>query len=53
MYGPGVMDCKGGIVAAIMAMEALEKCGFTERPVQLLLQSDEENGSATSNKKNN
>lgn len=51
MYGPGVMDCKGGIVAALMAMDALEKCGFNSRPVYLLLQSDEENGSATSNKK--
>lgn len=50
MYGPGVMDCKGGIVAALMAMEALDKCGFKNRPVHLLLQSDEENSSATSNK---
>ncbi len=50
MYGPGVMDCKGGIVAAVMAMDALEKSGFTSRPVHLLLQSDEENGSGTSNK---
>ena len=51
MYGPGVMDCKGGIVAALMAMDALEKCGFDSRPVRLLLQSDEENGSATSKKR--
>lgn len=51
MYGPGVMDCKGGIVAAFMAMDALSKCGFTSRPVHLLLQSDEETGSATSGKK--
>ncbi|MBQ7039820.1 MAG: M20/M25/M40 family metallo-hydrolase, partial [Clostridia bacterium] len=50
MYGPGVMDCKGGVVAALMAMDALEKCGFKSRPVHLLLQSDEENGSATSKK---
>ena len=48
MYGPGVMDCKGGIVAAVLAMDALEQCGFAARPVRLLLQSDEENGSATS-----
>ncbi len=50
MYGPGVMDCKGGIVAACMAMDALERCGFNARPVRLLLQSDEENSSATSKK---
>ncbi len=50
MYGPGVMDCKGGIVAALLAMDALEKCGFKSRPVKLLLQSDEEVGSSLSGK---
>jgi len=50
MYGPGVMDCKGGAVAAFVAMDALEKCNFDSRPIQLLLQSDEENSSATSKK---
>lgn len=45
IYGPGVNDCKGGIVAAFMAMDALDRCGFRTRPVQLLLQSDEEMGS--------
>ncbi len=50
MYGPGVLDCKGGAVAAFMAMDALEKCGYTKRPVRLILQSDEENSSKTSNK---
>lgn len=49
-YGPGVMDCKGGVVAALMAMEALSKCGFKSRPVRLLIQSDEETGSSTSGK---
>ena len=48
MYGPGVVDCKGGAVAALMAMEALRMVGFTERPVKLLLQTDEETGSSTS-----
>lgn len=48
--GPGVMDCKGGIVAALLAMTALKNVGFTERPVRLLLQSDEETNSTTSNK---
>lgn len=50
MYGPGVTDCKGGIVAACLAMDALSRCGFTERPIQLLLQSDEEVGSSASNR---
>ena len=51
MYGPGVMDCKGGVVAAFMAMDALERCGFTARPVQLFIQTDEETNSTTSGKK--
>lgn len=50
IYGPGVTDCKGGIVAAFLAMDALQACGFDARPVLLLLQSDEENGSRTSKK---
>ena len=49
IYGPGVCDCKGGVVAAFMAMEALEDCGFSDRPVMLLIQSDEEVGSSYSN----
>jgi len=51
IYGPGVMDCKGGVVASFMAMEALEKCGFKARPIQLIIQTDEETGSKTSGKK--
>ena len=48
IYGPGVMDCKGGVVASFMAMDALEQCGFTHRPVKLIVQTDEETGSSTS-----
>lgn len=51
IYGPGVTDCKGGIVAAFLAMDALNGIGFTRRPVKLILQSDEETGSRTSGKK--
>ena len=50
IYGPGVIDCKGGLVASFMAMDALERCEFNKRPVKLILQSDEENGSRNSNK---
>lgn len=50
IYGPGVCDCKGGIVVALLAMDALDKCGYCDRPIQLLLQSDEEGGSRGSNK---
>lgn len=51
LYGPGVMDCKGGVVASFMAMDALERCGFEGRPVHLLIQTDEETGSRNSGKK--
>jgi len=51
IYGPGVCDCKGGAVAALMAMEALARIGFRGRPVMLLLQSDEEMGSRFSDKR--
>lgn len=50
IYGPGVHDCKGNIVAAFMTMEALQQCGYTKRPIKLILQSDEETGSAASQK---
>jgi len=50
MYGPGTKDCKGGIVAGLLAMDALSQCGFDERPVLLLLQSDEEKSSMPSGK---
>ena len=50
IYGPGVMDCKGGIVAGFMAMDALYSCGFKKRPVRLLLQTDEETSSMQSKK---
>lgn len=51
IYGPGVNDCKGGAVAGFMAMDALDRIGFRARPVQLLLQTDEEVGSGLSGKK--
>ena len=30
IYGPGVRDCKGGVVGVMCAMEALQKCGIIE-----------------------
>ncbi|MBQ7399787.1 MAG: M20/M25/M40 family metallo-hydrolase [Clostridia bacterium] len=50
IYGPGVLDCKGGIAAAFLAMRALYECGFDKRPVRLILQSDEEVSSVFSDK---
>jgi glutamate carboxypeptidase len=51
IYGPGVTDCKGGIVAGFFAMEALGNVGFNKRPIRMLLQTDEEVGSRTSEKR--
>ncbi len=51
IYGPGVLDCKGGVVASMMAMEALYNVGYKKRPVYLILQSDEEGGSLYSEKR--
>lgn len=51
LYGPGALDCKGGVVASFMAMDALARCGFAARPVQLIIQTDEETGSRTSGKR--
>lgn len=51
IYGPGVTDCKGGVVAGFLAMDALSQCGFTDRPVKLILQPDEETSSKQSQKK--
>ena len=48
LYGPGVADCKGGVVAALMAMHALRDVGFCTRPIKLILQTDEETSSLPS-----
>lgn len=50
MYGPGVTDCKGGVIAGLLAMVALEETGFRKNPVKLILQTDEETSSKGSNK---
>ena len=50
MIGPGVADCKGGCVSGFWAMDALSEAGYKDRPVMLLLQSDEETSSRESNK---
>ncbi len=48
VYGPGVNDCKGNIAVELLAMEALKLCGYKERAVKLILQSDEEVNSSLS-----
>jgi glutamate carboxypeptidase len=46
-WGPGVLDMKAGIVMALEALAAVRELG-AERPVTLLLNSDEEVGSPVS-----
>ena len=41
LIGPGVIDCKGGIAIALLAMKALEVNGY-DKNCRLLLTSDEE-----------
>jgi len=40
--GPGVLDCKAGIVQALLGMLTLKELGYSERPVKLILSPDEE-----------
>lgn len=47
LCGPGVLDMKAGVVMALEAIAALQKLG-AERPVTLLLVSEEEVGSPVS-----
>ena len=51
VYGPGVNDCKGNIAVELLVMEALKACDYDERPVKLILQSDEEVNSYLSDHK--
>lgn len=49
LYGPGVYDMKGGIAAALFAVRELRTLGLLpDRPVHMLLTTDEETGSAHS-----
>ena len=48
IHGPGVLDMKGGIVISLTAIRALLAVGELNRPVTVLITSDEEIGSETS-----
>ncbi|MBT8352851.1 MAG: M20/M25/M40 family metallo-hydrolase, partial [Deltaproteobacteria bacterium] len=50
-YGPGVADMKGGLVAGIFALKALEFAGLLQKvPITFFFNSDEEIGSTSSKK---
>ncbi len=42
LYGPGVLDCKAGIVLALFVMSALKEAGYRDHPLKLVLSPDEE-----------
>ena len=44
LYGPGVADMKGGVVVALLALEALRKTGLPHPEIRLVLNPDEESG---------
>jgi glutamate carboxypeptidase len=49
LYGPGVLDMKGGIAVALTALRTLKEQGaWPARPIVALFTSDEETGSVTS-----
>lgn len=49
IYGPGVLDMKGGVAATIIALRMLrDEARWPVRPVRVLLNTDEERGSPSS-----
>lgn len=44
IYGPGVYDCKGGLVIAMFVCKTLHKFGYSARPIKLIFSGDEEIG---------
>ena len=44
LYGPGVFDCKGGLIIAILVVNALQASGYKKRPIKLFFTGDEEIG---------
>lgn len=47
MFGPGVIDCKGGIAVALLVMKTLKMIGY-KKHLRLILTSDEEISNALS-----
>ncbi|MBT9778235.1 M20/M25/M40 family metallo-hydrolase [Clostridium sp. MCC353] len=49
VHGPGVYDCKGGIVTAFFVIKALMYGGYDKRQLKILLSGDEETAHSLSN----
>jgi len=50
LYGPGVFDCKGGLIISILVAKALQSIEYRKRPVKLFFTGDEEVGHLFSDK---
>lgn len=50
VYGPGVLDMKGGLVVALFAAKALEEAGYKDRSIKVIFSGDEEVGHRYSDK---
>ena len=48
IYGPGVLDMKGGLVIALYTIRALNAAGYDKRPFKFVISGDEENGHVNS-----
>jgi len=48
-YGPGVLDMKGGITAALFALEAMYENGWNEKNITVFFCGDEETGHPKTN----
>jgi len=46
MFGPGVLDMKGGLIIALYVVKALNSVGYNERPIKMIISGDEERGHA-------
>ena len=42
VFGPGVVDMKGGLVTGLLIMKALKDCGFNDREIRFIFIPDEE-----------
>ena len=42
IYGPGVLDMKGGLIIALYAVKALNAIGYKEHPIKFIVVGEEE-----------
>lgn len=49
IYGPGVLDMKGGLIIALYAVKALNSIGYREHPIRFVVVGEEESDHVGSN----